>query len=206
MPRLRLRMRVTDLVRQSGVHPVHLSSLKGAAMNRFLYLLLIAISGSASSITWTLQNAVFTDGGVATGSFVFDADTQTVVSYNIQTSGGNTANFPAFLFQNGVGYNEYASPSPGNNFIDFETYLTNGNISGMELRLGPLNSLTDAGGTVGFSVNSMECYNCDPRRTFASGQLVAGSQGAGVPEPASLGLIGVAFAMMAAARLYRRRG
>ena len=88
-------------------------------MIRFCYLLLIAVSMSASPITWTLQNAVFNDGGVATGSFVFDADTQTVVSYNIQTSGGNTTNFPAFLFQNGVGYNMYASPNPPTNTIYF---------------------------------------------------------------------------------------
>ena len=39
--------------------------------------LVIAASANAAPVTWTLQNWVFDDGGTASGSFDFDASTNT---------------------------------------------------------------------------------------------------------------------------------
>lgn len=43
----------------------------------------------------------FTDGGIATGSFVWDADTHAIGAYDISVSGGNTNTFPLVSYTNG---------------------------------------------------------------------------------------------------------
>jgi len=48
-------------------------------------------------VVWTL-NATLSDGGTATGSIIFDADTGTFSDWKITASGGNTSNFPAIVF------------------------------------------------------------------------------------------------------------
>ena len=48
---------------------------------------------SADPITWTLSGVTFTDGTTATGSFIFNATTDTVVSANIVTTGCPTCTF-----------------------------------------------------------------------------------------------------------------
>jgi hypothetical protein len=45
-------------------------------------------SGWAVPVTWTLHDVVFSDGAVATGTFVYDADTNTYSSVNITTTTG----------------------------------------------------------------------------------------------------------------------
>jgi hypothetical protein len=47
----------------------------------------VSLAGPAAAIpvTWELQNAVFTSGRTATGSFVFDADTGVYSNINIDT-------------------------------------------------------------------------------------------------------------------------
>lgn len=42
----------------------------------------------AGSVLWTLQNVTFSGGGMASGSFVYDADTNTYSSVNITTTAG----------------------------------------------------------------------------------------------------------------------
>lgn len=42
----------------------------------------------ASPVQWTLTDVLFEDGGTATGSFVYDADTNAFSSISIATSGG----------------------------------------------------------------------------------------------------------------------
>jgi hypothetical protein len=46
-------------------------------------------TGSATPITWNLQNLSFSDGGTASGSFIFDADTNLYSSVNITTTAGS---------------------------------------------------------------------------------------------------------------------
>lgn len=48
-------------------------------MNRILIVLGLLISGSAQAfpLQWTVNDVVFDDGGTASGSFFYDADTNT---------------------------------------------------------------------------------------------------------------------------------
>lgn len=64
---------------------------------------LAASSASAAPISWSFSNLVFDDGGTASGQFVWDSDTDTVTSWNINTTEevGN-ANFPAFTYSNTI--------------------------------------------------------------------------------------------------------
>ena len=45
-------------------------------MRAIIFSMLLMLSGAATAapVTWTFQDVVFDDGGVLTGSFVFDAD------------------------------------------------------------------------------------------------------------------------------------
>lgn len=58
-----------------------------------LFLILISFAGHAVVVTWQLVDVTFTDGGVATGVFDYDADTDTYSAINIETSGGSEPSF-----------------------------------------------------------------------------------------------------------------
>lgn len=63
------------------------SALQGAVL---AVGLLLASAGStlAAPITWSLFGVTLDDGGVASGTFVYDADTNTFSAVNIITTGG----------------------------------------------------------------------------------------------------------------------
>jgi hypothetical protein len=144
--------------------------------------------------TWTLQNAVFSDGGTATGSFVFDSTTDTIVSYDISTSGGHTQTFtfPAFVFENGTSHNTGTSVNYNSDgvllfYTDITLVASEGNLG---LRL-PSYPLPAAGGTVAFDLSNGyggECYNCNPWRAFISGDITAPTTT--TPEPGTATLLG----------------
>jgi hypothetical protein len=73
-------------------------------MSRMTFRILIAVPvllvflctasiASADPITWTLSGVTFTDGTKATGSFIFNATTDTVLSASIVTTGCPTCTF-----------------------------------------------------------------------------------------------------------------
>jgi hypothetical protein len=163
-----------------------------------LWLLPVALSCATAfggPVTWTLNNAVFDDGGIATGNFVFDAATDSVNSYQISVSGGNTDLFPAFLYQDGSAHNISATSAhqSGWNFLFFNTDLLFPDqfANPRQLRL-PFDSLPESDGTVAFNLANPfqgECYDCNPWRPFVSGEAPAAG-GNSVPEPATF-LVGV---------------
>jgi hypothetical protein len=168
----------------------------------FAIALLVVGVSLAAPRTWTLQNATFTDGGVATGSFVFDSSTNSLVSYSISVSGGDTTTFPAFTYQNGTAHNLGGSAFAG--LIDLETDLLTGG-SPRELRL-PVLPLPSTGGTVNFNLTNgaqAECYNCSPYRTFATGQVTS-PQATPVPTLPPGGLVLLAVLLMAGGALLLR--
>jgi hypothetical protein len=117
-------------------------------------LLFLAIAGAAYAgpVTWSLSNALFSDGGT------------------------------------------------------FGSTFTNGNLNGLQLRLAPVLSLTNAGGVVNFDLNNVylgECFNCSPNRLFVSGRMIGEAP---VPEPSTvaLTLLPLALGVLTVRRLRHR--
>ena len=61
--------------------------------------LVLTLSTPAHAILWTLSGVTFDDGGTASGSFDYDADTNTLSSINIVTTAGGTLAGAIFTFQ-----------------------------------------------------------------------------------------------------------
>jgi hypothetical protein len=146
-----------------------------------------ALSGPAAAtpVTWQLQNAVFAGGRTATGSFVFDADTNVYSNINVDTG-------PAFAFHYGV-------PNP---FFPVDSTLAIWvtavlpDYSGTPALVIPWSTpLTNAGGVVPFGFPAFE-GGCNADCTFivAVGDFIFVSGEAvsvAVAEPASLTLLAV---------------
>ena len=164
---------------------------------------LTALPAVAGPVTWTV-NGTFADGGTVTGTFVFDAATLLVNSWNIAVAGGDTAHYPAYT------YGMSAAAPVYNDFLYPEVQITFYSDNSRMLVLSAIAPLTDAGGTInliGFlSANNFsgECYNCAPTRFLQSGTLTASPADNAVPEPATCSLVGGAAAALAVYRVRRQ--
>lgn len=130
-------------------------------MNRKIFSCLVLASGlfvllcvpriaSADDVTWDLSGVTFTDGGTATGSFVYNADTNTLSSINIVTSSGTAFGGADYTATDPGGY------GPFSNELLFVT-SGSGDLTGTPaLDLIFDSNLTDSGGTVGLSLLSGE--------------------------------------------------
>jgi hypothetical protein len=162
---------------------------------------LLALPAQAAPLVWTFDNAVFEDGGIATGSFVFDADTGSFSAVNVTTTAGTLAS--------GATYTDRV-------FGDATTaglVTGSGDLTGTPLLgLAFLPPLTNAGGFVALidiffpPASSFEavcddaaCMTATFSRQFVDGALVASP----VPLPAAAWLFGAA---LGALPLLRRRG
>ena len=57
---------------------------------RFLFLVgLLSVSASAAPLLWTLSGVTFADGGTASGSYIYDATTNTYSSVHVITTAGS---------------------------------------------------------------------------------------------------------------------
>lgn len=134
-----------------------------------------AATADAAPLRWVLSGVTFADGGIATGSFFFDADTSTVSNWNVSVSGGNTGTFPPFTYDVGSSdVNVFNAGNPGDT-INFSA----GMAPSRDLRLTPVADLTNAGGSVALDLTTMnamegnlECFNCSPSRFITAGALV----------------------------------
>jgi len=133
----------------------------------------------ANPITWNLQGVEFTDGTQATGSFEYDADTNTVSNIDIVTALATyTSTAPAFPIKPF----EFV-------FVPSVPLVTGANVPA--LVLFPASSLTDAGGTVsvssevnGFSLEGVICDSaCDGVTTAHQIDAGALTSTAVVPVP-----------------------
>lgn len=178
----------------------------------------MAPAAQAAWVTWTLQDVTFTDGGIATGQFVYNADLDLFGSYSISVSGGDTTTFPAFVYTpltsvpqlagvNGESFFVFSGPGDplDNDFKDRPR----------ELRLPFLGPLPAGGGTVPLLIPSVfgaECYACDPFRTYDSGSIttVGGGGGGGgggtpvIPEPATWAMMIAGFGLVGGVMRRRR--
>lgn len=131
-----------------------------------LALLLAPLFAAASPVEWKLSGVTFDDGGTAAGTFVFDVDTNKIISYNVAVSGGNTTTFPAIM------YAASSAVPTSFNIAGASSIAANQKQGTRFLLLVTKTKLTNAGGSVELDpTRSHECYNCAPFRTV-SGTLV----------------------------------
>lgn len=167
-----------------------------------LWLFLAPAPAAAVPLLWSLDNVSFAGGGTASGSFVFDAETNSysdvLVTAEGPVSGDLTFDLAGSGSANGVGLLR-SDDAP-----DFSGAVT--------LRLQFLAPLTGAGGIIGLQLNSFMaglagCGNADCTLLFSGGggEFASGSviseAVVQVSEPGTLAL----FAAPLFALLYRRR-
>ncbi len=180
----------------------------------------IAPPARAASLTWSVQDAVFEDGGTLTGSFDYDAETRTYSNVNLAVSGGLLDNF---LYQGApCGVTPTAgrtclpdrSQSPDQFLIEVfaqSGYTDSAGVKGW-LFLGFLQNLTTTGGTVPI-FNSGELWykpqGSDThrfgQRAIVQGKVVAQTPGTAVPEPMSMVGLALAGAGLACVRRYKSK-
>jgi hypothetical protein len=111
-------------------------------------------TAQAIPITWALSGVTFSDGGTASGSFRYDADTDTMLDVMITTTAGTARSGTSYTQPfNGLGVNDDIST-----FLDsLAADLTGATI----MQLAYADPLTNAGGTIVIQPFSDEgtCYN-----------------------------------------------
>jgi hypothetical protein len=161
-------------------HPAHACSPPPAPRRRapaLLFLLLFSgLCLNAGTVIWTLS-ATFSDGGTASGSFIFDADTGAFSDWNITTSGGNTSNFPAFVFSPSNSLFNLFGSTTAISVVSKPPFPNPNGVTGMpallEILINPSPALSDSGGTLNIVPGdlSAECLSCLPSRSITSGTL-----------------------------------
>ena len=172
------------------------SSFRESQMKNLLKCLLLAAAchasiASADVLNFTLQNAVFDDGGVATGTFSTDSATGALLSYDIVTTSGTV--------QPGFHYDATTSTKYGDNIFHPNSFLITRNNPFAQPYIdivfdNPLTSTGVDNFTLGSFV-SHECDNCANNRNFISGSATTS-----VPEPASVALLGLGLLGFVASR------
>lgn len=169
-----------------------------------LLMALAPAPAAAVPLLWTLNDVTFNGGGMATGSFQYDADTGAYSDVAVTTSGGGTTN-TSFdkVVALGPGYLRLLNEADGPDYSGDPT-----------LQFTFLEVLTNAGGEIGLELNSFSsgragCVNagCFILTGIVDGQFESGSViGAPVvqvPEPATLATL--AFGVFGLGFLGRRK-
>lgn len=156
-------------------------------------LLLGTTTAQAAPILWTLSNVNFDDGGMAFGSFTYDADLNLFSDIAVTTTDGTTRSGASYGIATGVG-----------NASLFDTVDSLPVIVGVTPRLifNLTNPMTNLGGTIAiggqFAVEvtcaSPDCGTPSNERFIVSGAITS------VPEPTSMLLLGIGAASIVVRR------
>ncbi len=185
-----------------------------------LSCLLVGVShaAAASPIEWTLSGVTFGDGATASGSFLYDADTQSLSDFDVTTTPtpahdcgpGCILILPTDLpGHHYLDLNGLFPPYPAGGFaiIDPPSPVT-GWTGDLFLALVFASPLSDAGGSIALKATSGEGFCLDAGcaagsydRFVTSGSIV----GAAVPEPGTLALLGTGLGTVIRRRRHLRR-
>jgi hypothetical protein len=153
------------------------------------------LAAHATPITYTLSGVTFDDGTLATGSFIYDADTRQSLAFDITTTAGLLSSYNWSKANSGL----YAGAGAGANNFALLSF------TGQRLfNFSFLDPFTNAGGVNLINIASTyECANCNPYRRVTAGSVTSLQAGA-IPEPGTLALMLPAFAAMAFAARRRK--
>jgi len=140
-------------------------------------------SASASTIDWTLQGVTFGDGGTASGSFDYDADTNTYSFIDITTTSGSSFSGATYLALD-------PGKSSSSTSLAVVPDASSANIGTPVFDLFFSSALTDAGGTVALNdvLDEGTCTTDGCTAAIGLRSVTAGSVST-VPEPSSYGLL-----------------
>ncbi|MBL8225613.1 MAG: VPLPA-CTERM sorting domain-containing protein [Chromatiales bacterium] len=164
-------------------------------------VLAAAPAAHAAPLVWTLVDGLLDDGGAASGSFIYDADTNTFSAINLVTTGGSVLSGGTFQVLLAGDGNAAAfvpdgalTSSPVLQLI-FDTPLTN---DGTVVLLA--NPFFPAGSSFEATCEDGACLSAAFGRSFVDGALISSP----VPVPAAAWLLGGALGVLPLVR--RRRG
>lgn len=168
-----------------------------------------ALCANAVPIVWELQDAVFSDGGTASGTFTVDVDTQSIFDVSITTTAGSDpATFPGATFLGG----NISALFDGDGLVGLVMSMTNGGFTqsfGMAFitDMGFGAPLNNAGGSAVLyegetfeEICSIGGLDCAVRFMDIGGRVVS------VPEPGLLGLLFVGSLGLCISRRKQQKG
>jgi len=145
----------------------------------------------AIPVLWTFSGATYNDGATLTGSFIYDADTNTYSAISVTASGGSTPTLNgAYDF---VCTSPCATASPSATGAPFLTVSPSSNLTGLPVGgLQVTSAMTDGGGTrtlvtgIKFDAtcsNSTCSTSGAPSRSFTAGTITGTPVAPAVPTP-----------------------
>ena len=154
---------------------------------RLCVLFMAAEVARAGPVTWDMQGVMFSDGAVASGYFVYDADTQDVTDWSVMTS--TSGLFQGFFY---TATTSIAVTNVGGCDVDFIAAEN----SSQFLCLNPASALV-AGASPDLLPSSLES-GMGGSRTIATGDLQdpPTGPGAAIPEPTTLSSVALALSVI----------